>query len=399
MFSSTATTCSSLDFYRSKDAVLGTATVVANGDAIGALSFYGAQQTGTFATQNLAAQVLVEVDGTVTSGAGADMPGRIKLMTTADASGTPTERYRITSAGRHIFAVGAVTSAQQTVGTFTPGMQLMAANQDNATFMIGNWTADANGPRLAFFKSRNATLGSHTVATTGDSLGEINFYASDGTDSDGSSAYIRAFADGTGGSNDLPGRLEFGTTADAANTPTTRMLIKQTGEIYVAGNFLIGQNTTTTPGVGNTTAGCSLGPDILCVSHAAGFCPMFVNRNEDSSVVEYYRSGTKVGSVSVTTSATAYNTSSDIRLKEDLKDYDPSDFFDRVKVHDFRWKSSQKRQIGLIGQHLIEIEPQAVFVGSDGEFMIDYSKMVPHLIQEVQNLRRQVKQLENAGKI
>lgn len=99
MFNATASTQSEMIFYRSKNASIGSATVVASGDGLGKISWYGAQQTGTFATQSLAAQIRAEVDGTVTSGASGDMPGRIVFSTTPDASGTLTDRLILDAAG------------------------------------------------------------------------------------------------------------------------------------------------------------------------------------------------------------------------------------------------------------------------------------------------------------
>lgn len=86
-------------FYKSANATIGNSTVVANGDQLGQILFTGAQQTGTFSNQNVAAMITAQVDGVVTSGAGADMPGRILFSTTPDGSGTPTDRLIIDSAG------------------------------------------------------------------------------------------------------------------------------------------------------------------------------------------------------------------------------------------------------------------------------------------------------------
>lgn len=99
MFNATAGTQAEFQFYRSKNASIGSATVVASGDGLGKITWYGAQQTGTFATQSTAAQIRAEVDGVVTSGAGGDMPGRIIFSTTPDASGTLTDRLILDAAG------------------------------------------------------------------------------------------------------------------------------------------------------------------------------------------------------------------------------------------------------------------------------------------------------------
>ena len=111
MFNATAGTGPHLDFYRSKNASIGSATVVASGDVLGSVNAYGAQQTGTFATQTMAAQVRYEVDGTVTSGGSGDMPGRIVWATAADGGASVTDRMTLDSSGRLTVNTGVTAGA------------------------------------------------------------------------------------------------------------------------------------------------------------------------------------------------------------------------------------------------------------------------------------------------
>jgi hypothetical protein len=78
---------------RSKSATKGTNTIVASGDALGAISFSGANGTSF----DQAASIVAFVDGT--PGASGDMPGRLVFSTTADGAASPTERMRLTSTG------------------------------------------------------------------------------------------------------------------------------------------------------------------------------------------------------------------------------------------------------------------------------------------------------------
>lgn len=114
MFSATDASSAEFQFYKSGNGSLGSATVVASGESLGKITWYGAQQTGTLSNSVNAAQIRAEVDGAVTSGAGADMPGRLILATTPNASGTLTTRLTIDSVGLATFS-GAVTI----VGTTT----------------------------------------------------------------------------------------------------------------------------------------------------------------------------------------------------------------------------------------------------------------------------------------
>lgn len=131
MFSATAATAAELQFYRSKNAAIGSATVVADGDSLGKITWIGAQQTGTFATQNQAAQIRAEVDGTVTSGASGDMPGRLVFSTTANGSGSLTDRIILTADG----TLRPATDGGVTLGTSALGW----GNQFMASGTAVNW--------------------------------------------------------------------------------------------------------------------------------------------------------------------------------------------------------------------------------------------------------------------
>jgi hypothetical protein len=279
---------------KSRSASNGGVTVVQSGDSLGIIDFAGAD--GTDASSS-AVRIRAEVDGT--PGAN-DMPGRIILATTADGASTPTERMRIDSAGRvgigttspdaeldvngRIYLAegnelawhnGAGAQAARIYGSSTDelrfdigstasraltidssGRLLVGTSTDRFTTKIlvestdgtsGITTArasnDSSPPYSFFIKSRGATVGSNTVVQSGDVLGFIGFYGTDGT-APVSGASINAAVDGTPGTNDMPGRLVFSTTADGASSPTERMRISSAGKLTVPGVY----NGTTSGG-------------------------------------------------------------------------------------------------------------------------------------------------------
>jgi hypothetical protein len=69
-------------------------------------------------------------------------------------------------------------------------------------------------------------------------LGAVAFTGSDGT-AFIQAARIEATVDGTPGTNDMPGRLVFSTTADGASAPTERARIDSSGNLI--------QSAPTTP--------------------------------------------------------------------------------------------------------------------------------------------------------
>ena len=106
-----------------------------------------------------------------------------------------------------------------------------------------------------------------------------------------------------------------------------------------------------------------------------------------------------VGSVVTSGSATSYNTSSDQRLKENIADADDAgSTIDSIQVRQYDWKADGSHQdYGMIAQELQAVAPEAVSGDADSENMmgVDYSKLVPMLVKEIQSLRARVAQLEN----
>lgn len=164
MYSATAGTQAEMIFYRSKNAAINNATVVASGDGLGKITWYGAQQTGTMATQSTAAQIRAEVDGTVTSGAGGDMPGRIIFSTTPDASGTLTDRLTLDSAGV------LKPSSNDGVALGTTALMfsdLFLASGAVINFNNGNVTLTHSAGVLTLGGTATLALGTNSITMTG----------------------------------------------------------------------------------------------------------------------------------------------------------------------------------------------------------------------------------------
>jgi hypothetical protein len=100
-----------------------------------------------------------------------------------------------------------------------------------------------------------------------------------------------------------------------------------------------------------------------------------------------------------TTTATAYNTSSDQRLKENIVNAPEfGSVIDAIQVRSFDWKTDQTHQrAGFIAQELVSVAPEAVYQPDDSDEMmaVDYSKLVPMLVKEIQSLRARVAALES----
>ena len=109
-------------------------------------------------------------------------------------------------------------------------------------------------------------------------------------------------------------------------------------------------------------------------------------------------SGVQKGSISLVANTVSYNTTSDERLKENIQDAeDAGDKIDAIQVRQFDWKNGGEHQdYGVIAQELDKVAPEAVTKGEteDDMMSVDYSKLVPTLIKEIQSLRNRVAELE-----
>jgi len=148
--------------------------------------------------------------------------------------------------------------------------------------------------------------------------------------------------------------------------------------------------------VGNTTRG---GQATLCPDGIVSLQPAistFQNATSSQEQISFRNPNGVVGTITTSGSATAYNTSSDQRLKTNIVDA-PLGNINDIKVRSFDWIADGSHQeYGMIAQELIEVAPYAVSKPENSEEMmgVDYSKLVPMMIKEIQDLKAEVNQLK-----
>ncbi len=141
-----------------------------------------------------------------------------------------TERMRIDNAGAVVIGGTAAVS----YGAFAPNLQVHGTGTAASMSVVGRYSVDDAPARLILAKSRVATIGAHTAVAASDRLGTILFQGSDGTGFI-EAALIQAKVDGAVGTNDMPTRLEFATTADGASSATERLRIDSAGVVVLGG--------------------------------------------------------------------------------------------------------------------------------------------------------------------
>jgi hypothetical protein len=161
-----------------------------------------------------------------------------------------------------------------------------------------------------------------------------------------------------------------------------------------SGALLVGKTASNPAVVGIESAGYGL----FTATRDGGFPGYFNRLTSDGSVISINKDSAQVGSISVSGSTTSYNTSSDARLKENITPAsDSADLIDAIQVRQYDWKSDGSHQrYGMVAQELDQVFPEAVSKPTDPEEMmgVDYSKLVPLLLKEIQSLRARVAALE-----
>jgi hypothetical protein len=219
-------------------------------------------------------------------------------------------------------------------------------------------------------------------------------HTTSGSSAVGFGTAIRFQAERTGGTPDMIGTIGFvadtvsGSTINGAfvvnttvdGSPTERLRIASNGTLSALGTFLLA-GTSTNP-VGTNVVGIALGSDGRAQISTSGSTAVKLNTTVDGDTVQFRQSGSAVGSISVTSSATAYNTSSDYRLKED--DVPMTDATERVKALrpiNFAWKIDGSRVDGFFAHEAGEVVPEAVHGTKDA--MQDEEYEVTAAIAEV----------------
>ncbi len=207
---------------KSRNATIGSNTVLQNGDELGRITFSGDDGTDVH-TQSAAIQAFV--DGTTGSN---DMPGSLRLYTNSGAgsgSSDLTERLRIDSSGRVL--IGQTSSINGVYGSPPPRFSVSTTTASPAIF--ATYSNDVYGSRIDLIKSRSTTVGGTTVVQANDAIGEIVFGGADG-DQFHPTALIQSTVESGVGNNDMPGDLRFFTNG-GATTATERARIDSAGNL------------------------------------------------------------------------------------------------------------------------------------------------------------------------
>jgi Chaperone of endosialidase len=183
----------------------------------------------------------------------------------------------------------------------------------------------------------------------------------------------------TNNSGSTNGALTFYTRSVTTDTAPTEVM-----RIDSSGNLLVGTTT-------------ALGKVAIVSNSITGQYPLYLNDSSSSGsniIVDINHNGSRVGSISTTTTLTSYNVSSDYRLKENVVPLTGALVkIAQLKPSLYNYKADPSTNIeGFLAHELQEIVPHAVTgekdaVDADGNPIyqgVDASFLIPHLVAAIQ---------------
>ena len=179
----------------------------------------------------------VKIDGTNTEAnpafTGADTDtglqcgtNELKLVTGGSARAT------VDSSGRLLLGTSSVRENFYNNTSTPTRFQLEGTSFTTSSMAVVRNSNNASDAEIIIGKTRSGSVGGYGVVQSGDHIGAISFQGADGSELV-EAASILAAVDGTPGSNDMPGRLLFSTTADGASSPTERLRITSDGTLQL----------------------------------------------------------------------------------------------------------------------------------------------------------------------
>ena len=399
-------------------------TVDNDGDPLVAGSLYFNSVSGVMRLYTGSAWVAAYVSGTA-SGILNTPAGNIASTNVQDAlNELDSEKVATSAIGVTVQAYDADTTKNDEANTFTANQVISVTDNTNAALRVtqlgtGNALVveDSTNPDSSpFVIDANGNVGIGTSSPTfplsieGSNASEPNIGIT--LTNSQSGAALSAVATGTSfsaagwigvadgvilrsGSN-TSGGLALTTGAAAplilGTNNTERMRIDDSGNVLIQ---------TTTP-----TSTSNVGASFQPTANSRAILYLGTSTTSGNTLAAFRNPNGQVGSISVSGSATTYNTSSDYRLKENIAPMTGAlETVAQLKPVTYNWKVDGSDGQGFIAHELQEVVPECVFGEKDGvdaegnpEYQgIDTSFLVATLTAAIQELKARIEVLEEVN--
>jgi hypothetical protein len=308
------------------------------------------------------------------------------------------------------------------IGTTSPIRRLEVAS-DGVNWISGTFSGTGNANKVVIGNLTNPTIGGHNAAlnawTDFTVAGDSIIFSPFGTE--------RMRINGSGnvgiGTTDIGTDFKLAINGGNGTTSGPLLVFQNTGTGTGNGNgFIVGnypldaflwnyENANMIFGTNNTeririTSGgdvcigatSTINARMHVVNKSGGFAISVRDVQYSTQLIQLYGGNANVvGSITTNGEIAFFNTTSDYRLKHDLKLFNGLDLISKVRVYDYKWKESTERSYGVMAHELQEIIPSIVTGEKDGKEIqsVDYSKLIPILIKGMQEQQAQIKELQD----
>ena len=347
-------------------------------------------------------------DASVTVSKLAIAGGEVKLDADGDTSITADtdDQIDFKAGGTDIFQLTATTA------TFNDGVTITTADNTDTLTLISTDADGSGGPILDIYRNSASpadddTIGKIVYRGRNDNSQDVDYGmieanivdASDGTE-DGNIIF-RCM---NGGALNQMLKITGPETVFNDASIDTDFRVETNGAAYAL--FVDGGNDVVM--FGGTGSGSSTST-ARSVAYASGHFYQFVATNSTTDIQRFYNAdtGSEIGSIEGASSSTAFRTSSDYRLKENVDyDWDATTRLKQLKPARFNWIADDTNTPvdGFLAHEVSSIVPEAVggekdAVDDNDKIIpqgIDQSKLVPLMVKTIQELEARIKTLEDA---
>ena len=316
----------------------------------------------------------------------------IKQLSTVATNGIYLERSG-EQKGYYIYMGGAVDSLtfqRNNAGTKGDVMSLtrdgnvgIGTNSPSTILDVRKATASGD-TQFTFANSQNSSAGNTSVTST--------IYLGFNDDGGGLASVNKIVSGKSGDYTSAPTALSFLAFYTTNNNSSIERMRLTSDNIILMGTTSTG--TTNSGGMIFRATNAAFG-GVIIMNHST-------TNNTSAGYIDCYYNTSYIGGIAQNGgSNVSFLTSSDYRLKEDLKDFDGLNLVSSLKVYDFKWKADDSRMYGVIAHEAQEVIPYIVSGDKDemkenGKMkiqVVDYSKLTPILIKAIQEQQTTIETL------
>jgi len=315
---------------------------------------------------------------------------------------SPATKLQLLHAGQCKITLGYSTTQYAQLGRDTSGNYELACYENGANLKFGtSQSNNATTERMRITAAGNVGIGTTSPQTKLHVAGTVRFSTTSGDGTETRHAFTM------GGSAD-PGIYQI---ADGAQN--TKVQLHAAGDSFFGGgNVSVYAGNLYVSGEGTNFSAGSHNGNLLDDNGQSLSSRAATNTQTHKS---FYNPNGAVGSITTNGNNTAFNTSSDYRLKENVvTDWDGTTLLKQLKPSKFNFKADTDTTIqGFLAHEVSGIVPQAVSGEKDAVYTaeeaaenitavegqpnyqsIDHSKLVPLLVKTIQELEARITTLE-----